>query len=254
MKNIFLFVFCGFILLFLFVGGGLFFFGEKNARKQVEMQLEKEKMDLAEWRKKFKDATKEQEELKQEAESLRANALRYLDINNRLQEENVKFQSSAGEDERLKRIIEEKNQKIEKLENIFKIQKLAEKTEDDDRQEQERLAEITEANEKLKSLENVLIQERGLYHYNLGVAYTRAQLYTEALAAYQKSLEFQPDNYEAHYNLGLLYGEVKRDSKSATFHYRKYLELNPTAEDFAEVQELINHYTNTFTSREVSRF
>ena len=109
--------------------------------------------------------------------------------------------------------------------------------------EQEKLIEEAAAlNSKLDSLESTLTQERGLYHYNLGVAYVRAQLYEEALAAYQKSLKFRPNNPEAHYNLGLLYGEVKQDPAIAAFYYRKYLELNPEAEDHEDIQKLIDDY------------
>jgi tetratricopeptide (TPR) repeat protein len=92
---------------------------------------------------------------------------------------------------------------------------------------------------KIKSLEETLQKERGLYHYNLAVSYAQAKLYDEAIASYEKSLTFNPDNADAHYNLGVLYADFKSDSEKAISHYRKYLELKPDANDKEEVLRLM---------------
>jgi tetratricopeptide (TPR) repeat protein len=44
------------------------------------------------------------------------------------------------------------------------------------------------------------------------------------------------NNADAHYNLGLLYKDVKQDPDKAIMHLSKYLELKPDAEDKEEVQ------------------
>ena len=54
-----------------------------------------------------------------------------------------------------------------------------------------------------------------------------------------KSLEINPGNPEAHYNLGLLYDKVKNKPEKAVIHYKKYLEIEPYAEDKEEVMKLI---------------
>ena len=88
-------------------------------------------------------------------------------------------------------------------------------------------------------LEQTLRSEKARYHYNLGSAYAHAKLYDEAVDSYKKSLEFDPNNAEAHYNLGVLFMEVKLDPEKAINHFRKYLELNPKSEDRQGVEEWI---------------
>lgn len=235
------------ILVFLF-GGGFLFFEERRAKEDVEIQLEQEREISGKWQAEMEGVVSMQRELEQERDSLRENAVRYLEINNKLKKENETLKSTGEEVERLKKIIHEKDGQIVTLEESSRTQRSAwgakEKGKGKKRKlEQEKLIEEAAAlNSKLDSLESTLTQERGLYHYNLGVAYVRAQLYEEALAAYQKSLKFRPNNPEAHYNLGLLYGEVKQDPAIAAFYYRKYLELNPEAEDHEDIQKLIDDY------------
>jgi len=48
-----------------------------------------------------------------------------------------------------------------------------------------------------------------------------------------------PDNPEAHYNLGLLYVNFKEYPERAIKHYRRYLELSPDSLDREEVIEWI---------------
>lgn len=261
MKKTFIFIFCFLVLFLLFAGGGFFFSKERDAGKRLKMQLKQERIVLEKWQKKFEKALLDKEELEKETKGLRSNILRYLDINNELQKGSAKVQSSEREVERLKKIVYERDGRIEKLEKIFKAQKSEQKIKDAEREKEleiqkkeEGLVKIVMLRDELELLEDTLTQERGLYHYNLGVAYTKARLYGEALAAYQKSLEFQPDNYEAHYNLGLLFGEIRENLGLAVSHYRRYLELNPKAEDFEEIRVLIGEYIKTSMSSGAPQF
>lgn len=253
MKKIFLFVSCVSVLALLMVGGGMFFFAQKNVKEQLEMQLNQERLSVEKWQKKFKKVEAEKEGLEKEADSLRDNVLHYLDINNGLQEETAKLQEGMKGLEKLQKAIDEKDLQIETLKKKAAAQKSGQKTKNDEH-EKEMSTQVDTLNSELKSLGDTLIRERGIFHYNLGVAYTKAQLYTEALAAYKKSLEFEPGNYEAHYNLGVLYADVKWDRVSAAFHYRRYLELNPEAEDSEEVQKWVNQYARTPMSSQASEF
>lgn len=102
---------------------------------------------------------------------------------------------------------------------------------------------LTELNKKIALLETRLKQERSVYQYNLGVVYAQAQRYDDAIEAYQQSLELDPKNADAYYNLGLLYERIKGQPEKAAWHYRKYLELNPTADDREEVEHWIDMLT-----------
>lgn len=53
----------------------------------------------------------------------------------------------------------------------------------------------------------------------------------EAVAAYRRALDFDPDFAEIHYNLGVIYDDELQDDRKAVRHYRRYLELRPQAED-----------------------
>lgn len=90
--------------------------------------------------------------------------------------------------------------------------------------------------DKIEELEGVLKSERKLYYYNLGTAYVKAEFFNEAIKSYEKALEIDFNNAQAHYNLGLLYENVDNDFEKAVLHYQKYLELDPQAEDKDEVE------------------
>jgi tetratricopeptide (TPR) repeat protein len=64
-------------------------------------------------------------------------------------------------------------------------------------------------------------------------------MYDDAIDAYEKSLKAKDANAEAHYNLGLLYENVRSDKPLASKHYKRYLELDPKGKDAAEVSSWI---------------
>jgi tetratricopeptide (TPR) repeat protein len=104
----------------------------------------------------------------------------------------------------------------------------------------ERNLKITALRDEIKGLRQNLTLQKGLYYYNLGVAYTQAKMYAEAIGAYEKALELNPSVAEAHYNLGLLYEEVEKDYARASRHYRDYLALKPQAEDTMQVKKALD--------------
>jgi uncharacterized protein YhaN len=71
----------------------------------------------------------------------------------------------------------------------------------------------------------VLIKETALMHYNLGVFYTRNKEYSRAIAEFEKTLELNPDDSSAHYNLGFIYAEYLTNRPLALQHFRKFLGL-----------------------------
>lgn len=120
-------------------------------------------------------------------------------------------------------------------------EKLARKQNPKDSKEARLLKENEELKQTVSLMEEALKELRVTYYSNLGVAYTHAQLFDEAMKHYAKTLIVDPDQPDAHYNLGLLYENYKKDAEKAIFHYRRYLELKPSATDWKEVQAQIDN-------------
>lgn len=80
-------------------------------------------------------------------------------------------------------------------------------------------------------------------HLAIGNRYYDNGQYQEALAEYQKVLEFDNKNVDAHLNMGVIYQDILQDKDQASLHYRTYMELQgPRLEEvskwFREVQGL----------------
>jgi tetratricopeptide (TPR) repeat protein len=100
----------------------------------------------------------------------------------------------------------------------------------------EKLVDQKVLEEKADTLEKTLSKERALYHYNLGVAYTRAEDYDDAREEFNKALKDDPSNGEAHYNLAYIDENIKNSPEQAALHYQKYLGLRPQAKDSKDVK------------------
>jgi tetratricopeptide (TPR) repeat protein len=81
--------------------------------------------------------------------------------------------------------------------------------------------------------------EKAELYQQLGTAYTKAELFSLAIDAYNKALAINGRNAEVHYNLGLLYRHSKNNSKKAIQHLKKYLQLNPDASNRKDVEYII---------------
>ena len=80
-------------------------------------------------------------------------------------------------------------------------------------------------------------------HLAIGNRYYDNGQYQEALAEYQKVLDFDSKNVDAHLNMGVIYQDILQDKEQASLHYRTYMELQgPRQEEvskwFREVQGL----------------
>ena len=62
-----------------------------------------------------------------------------------------------------------------------------------------------------------------------------------AIVAYEKALGFEPTLAKAHKGLGSVYA-TKKDVPKMVEHYKKYLALDPTADDAAAVQKIIDKH------------
>jgi len=194
--------------------------------KQIIQKMQEDNISIA----------AEKDKLTNAKDKLQADAVSYLAVNAKLQKEKDELDDKLR---KAQRIIENKvadlqrsNKKLEEMENetIKEKNSLNEKL----------VNEKKDLQDKLASLEVTLQKEKAQYYYNLGVAYAKAKLYDEAIGAYEKSLKIEDNNVDAHYNVGLLYDNLQQDPEKAIFHFQKYLELKPDADDKDEVKEWIN--------------
>ena len=202
----------------------------------LNSQLAQTKQVINNMQDEMKRLQEEKEKATVENERLQADAVSYVAINTKLQTEKDNFQKSTDE---ARKTIENKEEGLQKQKLI--LERLEKKIANEAKGKKvQSIKERESLHRKIGILENGIKNERALYHYNLGVAYVKAKFYDEAIDAYEKSLTFGPNNPDAHYNLGLLYGNVKDDRDKAVLHYQKYLELEPDADDKEEVEGWIN--------------
>lgn len=63
-------------------------------------------------------------------------------------------------------------------------------------------------------------------HYNLGIAYYNLDLFEEALNSYKMAISINPDYKHSYYNIGLLH-EATENFEKAVKAYNKALEIDP---------------------------
>jgi len=94
--------------------------------------------------------------------------------------------------------------------------------------------------DQLKRMEKQeIIIEAAKLHYNIGNFYFRHQKYDHAVEEYKKSLIYQPDDADTHFNLAVVSDEHLKDRGTAIRHYKKYLSLNPNDENLEKVESRI---------------
>jgi tetratricopeptide (TPR) repeat protein len=154
----------------------------------------------------------------------------------------------------LNRKIKEQSQEIARLENNVKqMQKDVEKSVDQVAKAEatavvlsDQIKDITAkykkamgTNKKLESKLNrqpkeyaeiarenkVLIKRTALMHYNLGVFYTKSKEYNRAISEFEKSIELNPEDPQAYFNLGFIYAEYFEDRPKSIDRFQKFLLL-----------------------------
>lgn len=181
----------------------------------------------------------EQVQLTRDYEALQKETVSYVAQHTTLQQEATDLKSRVTETETLLRDGADELQRLQR--QLERLHREAARAKADKRKAL--AGAVAELNGKIASLEARLKQERAVHQYNLGVVYAQAQRYDEAIEVYQQSLDLDPKNADAYYNLGLLYERIEEQPEKAAWHYRKYLELNPTAEDREEVEHWIDMLT-----------
>ena len=84
-----------------------------------------------------------------------------------------------------------------------------------------------------------LIKESSDMHYNLGVLFNKNRDYEHAIKEFKRSLELNPVNAKAHYNLGYLYSEQLGRNDEAVYHFNKYLQINPNTKESEAIRSYL---------------
>ncbi|MFA6384107.1 MAG: tetratricopeptide repeat protein, partial [Candidatus Omnitrophota bacterium] len=96
--------------------------------------------------------------------------------------------------------------------------------------------------EDFKTRSGKLPDENATLHYNLSVLYAQNQEYPKAIAELEKVVELRPNDGEAFYNLGVIYGEYLNNRKKATTYFKKYLALSPKDADADRIRKYVLTY------------
>jgi tetratricopeptide (TPR) repeat protein len=73
-------------------------------------------------------------------------------------------------------------------------------------------------------------------YVELGDAYTKSKLYKSAIEAYENALRINPDNADAHFNVGLLYEHYLKDTEKAIYHMKKCIKTAPSPKKAEEAK------------------
>ncbi len=217
----------GGMVIFLLIISSVFLLKANSLNKE----LNQTKQLLTKSQDETKRIQADKEKVAKENEKLSSDAISYLGINSQLQREKEKLQSAIDES---KKSLAKKEVDLEKAQ--IALERLEKKViQEGSTRKNLYEKESEDLKKNIKSLEETLKKERGLYHYNLAVAFTQSKLFDEAIDSYEKSLSFDPNNADAHYNLGLLYTSARGMPEKALQHYQEYLKLKPDADDKDEV-------------------
>jgi tetratricopeptide (TPR) repeat protein len=218
------------LIALVLVCGGLLL-----VRSSLVTRLDQIKMVLAETQQSARKLQEEKEKILKDNEKFQVDTLSYIALNNELQKEKEDLQAKVTGFQ--KSMDEQKKE-------LALIQKELAQTRDSAEAKKNAQHALLKEKEKMlagiKRLQDSINKERGIYHYNLAVAYTKATFINKAIQEYEKSLAYDNGNAEAHFNLGLLYKGMPDNADKALMHFKKYLELKPDADDSQEVQDSID--------------
>jgi len=85
------------------------------------------------------------------------------------------------------------------------------------------------------------LEEEKESHYQAGKSCVTSLDYRGAIQEFEKALEANPRSASAHFQLGCLYEEREPDPAAAIYHFQKYLELRPNADDAEVIRQHISN-------------
>ena len=181
--------------------------------------------------------------LSAEKDQLQARIDTFEEVKSSVEDQLEDFKIIAGRREQeLKIKVQSLSEKIEQIEEEPAVGKTVEVALDGMPKavdpEQVSLEVITMIDEIARENARLKVDEAKV-HYNMGNIFFKKGDYRKASKEFMKAVELQPHDYNAHFNLAFVHSEFLSDYKTALEHYKRYLDLNPAAEDVALVQEKI---------------
>lgn len=204
-------------------------------QNKLKSRLEETRLLLSKTEAAAAQLQKDKARILKDNEKLQVDALSYVALNNELQQQKESLQAKLQE---IQKAIEAQKKELAVAQQY--LADMQQKDRDKKNSREELVKERDQMQRDLRDLEASVNRERGVYHYNLAVAYTKATFMKKAVQEYEKALEYDPKNEDAHYNLGLLYKDLGDDPARALAHFRTYLELKPDAGDAQEVRRFID--------------
>lgn len=180
--------------------------GELNDQiDKLKNYIEKKEIEY-----KILDETKQQlAEVNKDKDRLKQEILSFEDQKAKLQNQKLAFQADS---ELYKRQYEELRKKYREA---LSVNKRLEK----------KLSSVPKKFAEIARENKMLLKETALMHYNLGVFYTEEGQHKRAVAEFEKSIELNPDDAYAYFNLGYIYAEHLVDRSRAINYFRQYLKL-----------------------------
>ncbi|MBL7073455.1 MAG: hypothetical protein ISS33_06780 [Candidatus Omnitrophica bacterium] len=112
--------------------------------------------------------------------------------------------------------------------------------------------EIDTLSENLASVDEKYLEKECKYVYEIAFLNVRSEMYEEAIQNFEKYLDLHGDDADVYYNLAILYERIRHDKAKTIYCYRKYLELDPTADDLYEVTIRIDSLKRIGTKKPTS--
>ena len=231
-----------FIIFIALLAGGAYTWWLYNQKETLAISLDLTKKTQTEMKTDAKRLEGENENLQKQMDKIQANALAYVAANTKLQVEKESLQKRIDD---IEKEVKKKEALLEGVKaetpqaqapEVAKLQDEIARLTSENKAAQEKLKGM-QVEKDLSSNDDQL--EKARLYYNLGVAYSQGKLYDEAIAAFERSLKYNPANSPAHYNMGLIFENIKLDPQKAAWHYKMYLEQSPEAQDREEVASWI---------------
>ena len=181
-----------------------------------QMQIEEERDNIKKTLSKSQAGYIIVDDLKRQINDSKKENSRLMSDINKLREKRGKLEDELVKAETVGDIAKDQVKELkQKYSNALRTNKLLEKKLDHLPKE---YAEIARENK-------VLLKRTALMHYNLGVFYSKNKEYPRAIAEFEKTIELNPEDALAYFNLGFIYAEHFEDRKKAIERFHQYLKL-----------------------------
>jgi len=212
----------------------------ENKNEKAEAEKQALLKQIGDFKDHIDDLQGEKGELKDQIENLK-NYIEKKEIEYKIIDETKRQLAEANKDkEKLKREIlnlEEKTRKLEAEKLAFEADgelyrrqyvELRDRYQEAlsvNKRLERKLSEVPRKFAEIARENKLLLKETALMHYNLGVFYTEEGQHKRAVAEFEKSIDLNPEDAYAYFNLGYIYAEHLVNRSRAIQYFRKYLKL-----------------------------